>query len=270
MNTAPRAIIADDEPHLRRHLIRLLQRLWPELEICAEASNGVEALATIATHAPDLVFLDIRMPVLDGLGVARALADPERNQPVPLIAFVTAYDEYAVKAFEAEATDYLLKPIAEDRLSIALTRIQSRLAERAQGAGAADADPAAHVLPSMLSALLDRFPTEQTKFLTWLTVGQGDTTELVQVSDVVYFRSDRKYTSAFTAEREYVLRLSLKELVEQLDPDAFWQIHRGLIVNVSEIVSAERDLRGRYTLKLRRRRETIRSSAAFGHLFKRM
>jgi DNA-binding LytR/AlgR family response regulator len=263
MSTLVQAVIADDEPHLRAHLIRLLSQLWPELTVAAEAGNGAEALEAITQHQPDLVFLDIRMPVMDGIAVARKLAAQAADMAVPLVVFATAYDEYAVDAFEAAAADYLLKPVARDRLSSTLERVKARLTQRAR----TDTAPQ---LQATLEALLARAPAPAPRYLTWLSVGQGDTTELIQSTDVVYFRSDAKYTSAFTADREHVLRLSLKELAEQLDPEQFWQIHRGLIVNVHDIAAAERDLRGRYTLQLRRRRETIRSSQAYGHRFKRM
>lgn len=257
------AVIVDDEPNLARHLERLLKKLWPELTIVGTGNSGSAALELVAAHQPDVLFLDIRMPAPDGISVARTLAEqPDR---MPHIVFTTAFDEYAVAAFEAAALDYLLKPIASSRLEQTVARLQQQLTLPAQNDGA-------HSVAALLAQLQGSVATAKTpaEHLSWLRTGQGDTTELVAVADVVYFKSEHKYTSVFTEHREHVLRTSLKELAEQLDPNQFWQIHRSLIVNANDIVSARRDLRGRYTLTLRRRTEALRSSQAYGHRFKQM
>ena len=257
------AIIVDDEPNLSAHLQRLLHKHWPELEIAGVGNNGRSALELVQAHRPDMVFLDIRMPPPDGISVAQSLA--QNPAGAPLIVFTTAYDEYAIPAFEAAAVDYLLKPITATRIEQTIERLQQRLR--------APKDTSAAHLESLLAALKDHAEPaskEPTSYLSWLRAGKGETTELVAVADVVYFKSEHKYTSAFTADQEHVLRMSLKDLAEQLDPAQFWQIHRGLIVNAGDIVSARRDFRGRYTISLRRRKDQIRSSQAYGHLFKQM
>ncbi|MFK7914166.1 MAG: LytR/AlgR family response regulator transcription factor [Pseudomonadales bacterium] len=257
------AIIVDDEPNLSAHLQRLLAKHWPALDIVAIGNNGRSALDLVNEHRPDILFLDIRMPPPDGISVARSLtADPAG---APHIVFTTAYDEYAVSAFETAAVDYLLKPITATRLQQTIARLQQQLQSTAKHSS--------DQLESLLAALKDRtepVSIESTSYLSWLRAGTGDTTELVAVADVVYFKSDHKYTSAFTADQEHILRMSLKELADQLDPQQFWQIHRSLIVNAGDITSARRDLRGRYTIALRRRKDQIRSSQAYGHLFKQM
>lgn len=257
------AIIVDDEPNLSAHLQRLLSKHWPELTICAVGNSGSSALELIRAHRPDIVFLDIRMPPPDGISVAQTLSKDPAG--APHIVFTTAYDQYAVSAFETAAADYLLKPISAERLQQSIERLQQRLEE-------AQSNPAEQ-LKTLLAAIKgnpDPAKGESTSYLSWLRAGQGDTTELIAVADVVYFKSEHKYTSAFTAAEEHVLRTSLKELAEQLDPDQFWQIHRGIIVNVGDIANARRDLRGRYTITLRRRKDQVRSSQAYGHLFKHM
>ncbi|MEM9529499.1 MAG: LytTR family DNA-binding domain-containing protein [Pseudomonadota bacterium] len=261
-------IVADDEPHLRAHLVQLLQTLWPEhgpgeLNLVGEPGDGAQALRLITERRPAIAFLDIRMPGLTGLEVARKVAMQSGHQP--LLVFVTAYDDHAVEAFEAAAVDYLLKPVNQERLSQCLRRIAERLDTKTPAAS--DADP-------RLAALLDRLDglelTGPRPPLRWLRSGQGEETELVSTDEVVYFQAGQKYVSAFTRDREHVLRLTIKELTQQLDPEQFWQVHRGLIVNVSQIVRARRDLRGRYVLTVRDRTETLRTSLAYAHLFRSM
>ena len=243
-----RALIADDEPALLAHLENALAKAWPELEIVATAANGREALQAARAHKPEIAFLDIRMPGLSGLEVAAQLPTDLR------VVFVTAYDEYAVDAFEAAAADYLLKPVTAERLKQTVQRLK----------GAPAIDQAA--LSRLIGQLAERDPPT----LSWLRAGYGDTTQLVAVDDVIYFEADHKYTNVITRDRTYVLRTPIKALEEQLDGGQFWRVHRSTIVNVSAIEEAKRDLRGRYVLKLRGRKETVRTSQAYGHLFKQM
>lgn len=269
-----RVLLADDEPHLARRLRRLLEDCWDAdtlgpLELLTDAADGDAALAQILGETPDLVFLDIRMPGISGIDVVRRLL--EGTEPAPVVVFVTAYSDYAVAAFEAAAADYLLKPVSAERLRACLHRLSDRL-----GAATPASDSLRTIVDELRRALSERTreagtePSGPQRPLRWLRVGLGERTELLPVEDIVYFKSEQKYTSAVTATREYLLRTPLKELQAQLDPDAFWQIHRGTIVNVADIVRAERDLRGRYLLSLRRRPETLRASQTFAHLFRQM
>ena len=242
------AIIVDDEATLITYLADKLGRLWPDLEIGGTALNGRQALALAAEVQPDIAFLDIQMPGLSGLQVAQAL--PEHTK----IVFVTAFDEFALQAFERAAVDYLLKPVQDARLQTTIARLQ----EDAQG----NRDE--------LVALLRDLSPGGKEHLQWIRAGLEDTTELVPVDDVVFFQADQKYTTVATPERDHIVRKSIKELEEELDPDRFWRINRGLIVRVDQIVTAKRDLRGRYTLTLRSRPEKLRSSQSYGNLFKQM
>ena len=211
--------------------------------------NGRQAIALATETQPDIVFLDIHMPGLNGLQVAEAL--PQDCQ----VVFVTAYDQYAVDAFERAAVDYLLKPVSEDRLRKTVKKIS-------------EADNSKK--DEILSVLKELAPNNSKQHLTWLRTGLNETTELVSVDEVIYFQADQKYTTVYTANREHIIRMSIKELEANLDGDIFWRIHRGTIVRVDEIVKAVRDLRGRYTLTLRSRNDTLRTSQTYGHLFKQM
>ena len=247
------ALIADDEPALRDGLERLLAEVWPELVIAASVGDGAAALDAIQRLKPDIAFLDIRMPPPSGLDVAQHVdADTA-------VVFVTAYDAHAVEAFEQAAVDYLLKPVAASRLQGTVDRLQRWLASgRYRGPD-----------PQTLASLLRRLASAPA-YLHWLRVGQGERVELVAVGDVCFFRSDRKYTAAVTRDREHLVRMSTTALAARLDPERFWRIHRGGIVNVAAIAAARRDLRGRYRLTLKDRPEVLRVSAAYGHLFRRM
>jgi len=253
--SAPTAILVDDEAIVLARLQSQLTECWPELRILDTAQNGREALAKIGEQAPDIVFLDIKMPGMTGLEIASKLSRQLH------IVFVTAFDEFAVQAFEQAAVDYLLKPVDPARLQQAGERIKERLKK--------DSGPTQESLAGLLQQLGQAAPAAET-WLNWLRVGHGDEVELIAAADVVYLRSDHKYTSVYTAHAEHVLRAPLAELERQLDPAKFWRIHRGMLVAVHEIKSARRDLRGRYTLSLRSRPETIRSSAAYKHLFAQM
>ena len=242
------AILVDDEENLLTSLGDKLKSLWPELEIVGTAQNGRQAIALARETQPDIAFLDIHMPGLSGLEVAEALPVATR------IVFVTAYDQFAVDAFERAAVDYVLKPISDARLQQTIARLK-RLEDT-------DRDK--------LLSLLDHLKPQAAGHLSWIRAGLDDTTTLIPVDDVVYFQADQKYTSVMTAEAEHLVRRSIKELETQLDPQQFWRIHRGIIVRVDQIVNARRDLRGRYTLTLKDRSERLRSSQSYGHLFKQM
>ncbi len=246
-----RALIADDEPELARHLERELGALWPELEVVAHAANGVEALRLLAEHRPDVAFLDIRMPGLTGLEVAQRLTAPCR------VVFVTAYDRYAVEAFEREAVDYLLKPISRPRLAKTVQRLRS------QGDG--QGPPLAELL-----ARLDSVLRPAPRYLQWIRAGVGERVQLISVDEVLYFEASEKYTSVVTAAREFLIRTPLKELIEQLDPDRFWQVHRSTIVNLQQVESVHRDFAGRLTLTLKDHPATLTVSRSYAHLFRQM
>ena len=252
MVDAAKALIADDEPALRAELEYRLADTWPELRIVASVGDGAAALEAIERLRPDVAFLDIRMPPPSGLDVAR------RAGAGTAVVFVTAYDTHAVEAFERAAVDYLLKPVLESRLQETVGRLKRWLAGGRGG-------PDRQTLESLIRRLADT-----PAYLHWLRVGQGERVELVAVDDVCFFRSDRKYTAAVMRDREHLVRTPIAELAARLDPERFWRIHRGVIVNVSAIESARRDLRGRHRLTLKERPEVLRVSAAHGHLFRRM
>jgi DNA-binding LytR/AlgR family response regulator len=243
----PTAIIADDEPRLAADLSTRLRLLWPRLDILAIAGNGLAAASAIAEHQPTYAFLDIRMPGLDGVQVAR-MAGRTR------IVFVTAHDEYAVSAFEAAAADYLLKPVSDARLSQCVARLQQ------QQATAVDIEA--------LSALLAR-PSGGPR-LDWLTVRLADTTRLVTVNEVLYFRASDKYTEAVTATERHLVRTALKELLEQLDPQRFVQVHRSIIVNLTTVDRIERDVLGRSQIHLRNHPDVLPLSRSFADRFRQM
>jgi DNA-binding LytR/AlgR family response regulator len=256
---SPTAVIADDEAELRRYLKSLLADLWPELAICAEAANGIEALAAIERLDPRIAFLDIRMPGLTGLEVAAELGPSLSCH----LVFVTAYDEYAVTAFEKQAVDYLLKPVSGERLSQTVERLKRKL-DRASAPPTWMAALAQELLETMPAA------NKGPEFLQWLRVQRGDGVELVPVSDVIYFQAQDKYTAAVTRNRTHLLRTSIRDLTAQLDPAAFWRIHRSTIVKVSKIAKVDRGLTGRGLIRLKERTETLTVSRPYLHLFKQM
>lgn len=250
---APTALIADDEPALREDLQRLLAGVWPELVVAASVGSGAAAIEAIERLRPDVAFLDIRMPPPSGLDVAR------RVGAHTAVVFVTAYDDHAVEAFEQAAVDYLLKPVTAPRLQETAGRLQRRFT----------GDAPAALDRGRLDSLLRRL-ADAPAYLHWLRVGHGERVEIVAVDDVCFFRSDHKYTAAVTRDREHLVRMPIAELAERLDPERFWRVHRGGIVNVAAIESARRDLRGRYRLTLKGRPEVLRVSNSYGHLFRRM
>jgi DNA-binding LytR/AlgR family response regulator len=243
------AIIADDEPRLAAYLQQRLAALWPELLIVGVAHNGPEALALIAREAPDIAFLDIRMPGFSGLDVAR-------NAKNVRIVFVTAYDEYALEAFRHAAVDYLLKPVEDDRLADTVARLKARAPAKA---GVGD-------VLAAIASLREHGPER----LAWIRASRGSQVVLIDVDDVCYFQANDKYTSVFTAEGESLIRTPLRELAAQLDSRHFWQVHRGTIVNVRHVATTTRDIAGRITLHMKSRPETVAVSRAYAHLFKQM
>jgi DNA-binding LytR/AlgR family response regulator len=246
------AVIADDEPRLAEYLRERLAMLWPELVIAGIAHNGPEAQALIAREAPDIAFLDIRMPGLSGIDVARAAGRDVR------IVFVTAYDEYAVEAFRHAAVDYLLKPVDDERLGDTVARLKAH-------AGASASTNVSDVLAAIASLRQDG-----PERLAWIRASRGTQVVLIDVEDVCYFQANDKYTSVFTAEGESLIRTPLRELAAQLDARHFWQVHRGTIVNVRHVANTMRDIAGRITLQMKSRPETVAVSRAYSHLFKQM
>jgi DNA-binding LytR/AlgR family response regulator len=256
MNTC---VIAEDEALLREALLEQLAQRWPELDVVACCEDGASALEAIAAHQPDVAFLDIRMPGLTGLEVAAASAEAS---PRTQVVFVTAYDQYAVDAFERGAIDYLLKPIQPDRLAATVERVKSRLGDRV-----ADTASVAELLRQLGGQLR---PSGDRPPLTWLTASAGRETRLIMVDDVIYFRADNKYTTVVTADGEALLRKPIRELLDVLDPTTFKQIHRSTLVNLKAIASVVRDDSGKGTLRLRQRPETLAVSQPFMTLFRSM
>jgi DNA-binding LytR/AlgR family response regulator len=254
----PRAVIAEDEALLRDDLIGQLKGAWPGLDIVAACEDGGSALEAIAEHRPEVAFLDIRMPGLTGLEVAHAAAEAS---PATQVVFVTAYDQYALEAFDRGAIDYLLKPLAPDRLAATVKRVQARLAS-----GPADPQALARILDE-LRAKLPAAPA-RTPPLAWLTATVGRETRLIQLEDVVYFQADNKYTVVVTKEGEAVVRTPIRELLDALDPDRFRQVHRSTIVNLRMVASVVRDDSGRGTMRLKGRSETLPVSLTYMPLFK--
>ena len=268
-----RALIAEDEPILAATLAHSLKRLWPELEIAATCANGVEALAQALALRPQVLFLDIKMPGMSGLEAAERLAeewdDANSGAPFPQIVFVTAYDDFAVQAFERAASDYVLKPISDARLTRTVERLRDRLAQRPEGADLGQ-------LLDQMRALLPGSPSvpaqapAATERLTMIRAAVGNQVRMIPVEDVVFFEALDKYVNVVTADSEALIRISLKELLPQLDARQFWQVHRGTIVNASCVQAAVRDELGKLTLKLRSRPETPRVSPLYAHLFRQM
>ncbi len=250
------ALIADDEAELRGHLARLLTQLWPELVILGAAKNGVEALNMVDELSPDIVFLDINMPGLNGIEVARKICGK------CCIVFITAYDQYAVEAFENEALDYILKPVEKERLQHCIRRCQKRVLTP---------EPFPPGLDQLLSGLEKKIQSSRPKdFLQWIRAQHGDTIRLIPVEDVLVFKSADKYTRVITADKESIIRKTIKELETELDPEKFWKIHRGSIVNVSCIRQISKSLTGKYVLKISGFDEPLMVSRSYTHLFKQM
>jgi DNA-binding LytR/AlgR family response regulator len=254
-----RALIADDERLVREQLQARLAECWPELQICAVARDGLEAVRLAAEVNPDVVFLDIRMPGLTGIEAARDIVTHDSWHGE--VVFVTAYDEYAVTAFEEGAVDYLLKPVEKARLAVTVNRLRARLKQP-------DSLDHQGALLNTLTQLQARLNGNTTQQLRWLQCGVGNTTRLVNVEDVLFFRSDEKYTRVQLAQQEAFIRTPIRELVTQLDPQQFWQIHRSTIVNLSAVAAVQRDDTGRQRVSLKQHPEVLEISRGFSHLFR--
>ncbi|WP_418318068.1 LytR/AlgR family response regulator transcription factor [Piscinibacter sakaiensis] len=246
------ALIAEDETTLRQQLVEQLAQLWPELQIVGEAENGIQALRLLDERRPDVVFLDIEMPGATGLEVARQASGRSH------VVFVTAYDQHAVAAFEQGAIDYVLKPVSAARLFTAIGRVRERLGS---------SQP-----PARLDGLLNGSAgiAAQRNPLRWINASIGQTMKLITVDEVCYFQADNKYTRVVTRDGEALIRKSLKELLEELDPEQFWQIHRSTVINATAVAGISRDFRGHLVVKLKERSETLQVSDSYSHRFRQM
>ncbi|WP_418317508.1 LytR/AlgR family response regulator transcription factor [Piscinibacter sakaiensis] len=274
-----RALIADDERLMREQIRGRLAEVWPELEIVAEARNGLEAVELTAQHHPDIVFLDIRMPGQNGVAAARQIAQLPTHDESPNgdnwpgceIVFITAYDQYAVEAFEQGVVDYVLKPADPERLRRTVERIRQRIGAR-DAADAAAAPLPTHTpdmqgLLQKLAAQLNPAPPTR---LQWIQASVGQSIQMIPVDEVLFFISDEKYTRVQTASVEALIRKPIKELLEELDPEMFWQIHRSTLVNARAIASVTRDLRGRQIVSVKGHPQKLEVSRSFSGLFKGM
>lgn len=251
-----KAIIADDEDQLRSYLKSRLSDVWPDLVICGEAGNGQEALELIAEYRPHIAFLDIRMPGLSGMEVAKKIADS------CWVVFITAYDQYAVEAFENEAIDYILKPVTRERLKKTTDRLKKQVAT--------SSGPPAD-LSKVVERIVASLPNKETPdYLKWIRVQQGEEIRLVPVEEVYYFKSSDKYTMVITKDGESLIRKPIKELSNELDSNKFWRIHRGTIVNAGCIAKISRSLTGRGVIRLKDRSETLTVSRSYIHIFRQM
>jgi DNA-binding LytR/AlgR family response regulator len=244
----PTALIAEDEPLLREQLRHRLRDAWPELEIVAAAGTGAEALAAFEAHPTDIAFLDIRMPVMSGLDVAREIAGRTH------VVFVTAYDEYAVAAFDDGAVDYLLKPVSPERIDKVVARLKARLSAP----------------PRDLAALIASLAARDVGRLKWIRASLGNAMRVIAVDDVLYFQAQDKYTKVVAADGDALIKKPIKELFDELDPEVFWQVHRGTIVNLRAIARVERDWRDQPVISLKGRDERLVVSRTFAHRFKAM
>ena len=253
-----RALIVDDESPMRDQLRARLKDVWPELEIMGEASNGVDALTMFRQLQPDIVFLDIRMPGQSGIEAARHL------QGQCHIVFVTAYDQYAVEAFERGAMDYLLKPVSAERLGATCQRLRERLR------GSPAAAPQIDDTLEQLTRLLQQGEPKKPQYLRWIQAQVGNSLRMISTREILFFQSDEKYTLVQTAQAEMLIRKTLKELADELDPDEFWRIHRSTLVRVDAIAEVARDDRGRQMLKVRNFPTPLEVSRNHSHLFQQM
>lgn len=248
----PTAIICDDEPAMRTQLRASLQNVWPELSILAEATNGNEAVTLTNRQKPDIVFLDIRMPGQSGIEAAQKLYKQAH------IVFITAYDQYAIHAFDQGAIDYLLKPVDAERLALTCDRLRSRLTETPED------------IATLIARLMDRNGHNKQKYLCWIQASVGNSVRMISTKDILFFQADDKYTRVQLANAQVLIRKSLKELADELDPDEFWRIHRSTLVRVDAIVEVTRDIGGRQKVQLRDHFECLEVSRSYSHLFQQM
>lgn len=249
MKNQPTALIVEDEPALYQELRDVLASQWPELQIVGNATGGVDALGQIARNRPDVVFLDIQIPDPNGLEVARTLRDCCH------IVFVTAYDAYAIEAFDNGAVDYILKPINPERIALTVQRLKKRIAST----------------PADLSSLAQQLlVTPGKSYLRWITASVGASIRLITIDEVIFFQSDQKYTRVVLSDSEVLIKKTLKELVAELDPEQFWQTHRSTVVNALEIASIEPNMGGQLTVKLKARREQLPVAESFVRRFRQM
>lgn len=285
--TQLRALVAEDEPILSLTLLKHLEKLWPDLQICSVVDNGVFAVQEALAQLPDILFLDIKMPGKTGLEVAQELAEewPD-SKPFPLIVYVTAYDEFAVDAFEHAASDYVLKPVSEDRLSKTVKRLQTRLDNGQERSGELERVVAQlrNLMPgvgnsansggignmSNASHNNSNNANNGTEKLSLIRAAIGNQIRMIPIGDVLYFEATDKYINVVTAEHSSLIRVSLRELLPQLDGNQFWQIHRSTVVNTNYIHTAVKDETGKLTLKLRGSDDKLQVSRVYAHLFKQM
>ena len=254
-SAAPTAVIADDERLMREQIIDRLKEAWPELQIVGEASNGNEAIAIVQSEEPDIVFLDIRMPGMDGIQAAQALAGRVH------VVFVTAHDEYAISAFEHGAIDYLLKPPEPQRVALTCERLRARLKQAP--------DPMNDLL-AQLSQRLGAGGLKPREYMRWVQASVGANIRMIPTSDILFFRAEDKYTRVQTERFEALIRKPIKELIDELDPDEFWQIHRSTVVRVDAVEQVSRDFRGRQIVHVKGSQQKLEVSRTFNHLFKQM
>ena len=257
--SAPTALIADDEPLLRERLRAHLARVWPQLQVVAEARNGREAIELFEIHVPQVAFLDVHMPGLNGIDAARSIA--RRAE----IVFVTAHEHYAVQAFEYGAIDYVVKPFEEARLADSVARLQARLAAPRSLPAGFDA-----VLEQLAAELKTRGGVGQAKYLQWIRASVASSVRLIPVEQIAFLRSDEKYTLVVWEGGEALIRRPIRELVEELDPDSFAQIHRSVIVNLRQVAQIDRGFNDTAEVRLKGRREVLPVSRSFLHVFRQM
>jgi len=252
--SAPTAVVADDERLMREQIIASLKEAWPELLVVAEASNGHEAVAMVQDLEPDIVFLDISMPGLNGIQAAQALAGRAH------VVFVTAHDQYAISAFEHGAVDYLLKPAEAARVALTCQRLRERLKQAP--------DP----MNDLLAQLSQRLGggVKPREYMRWVQASVGANIRMIPTSDILFFRAEDKYTRVQTQGFEALIRKPIKELIDELDPEVFWPVHRGVVVNVNAIAMAHRKLNGQFELRLKTRKETLPVSEPFAYRFRQM
>lgn len=252
---APTAIVADDERLMREQIVGRLKEAWPELQILGEAANGREAVAMVQRLEPDIAFLDISMPEMDGIKAAQALAGQVH------IVFCTAYDQYAIRAFDQGAVDYLLKPVETQRVALACQRLREKLQQKP--------DPMNDLL-EQLSQRLGSAGAKPREYMRWVQASVGANIRMIPTSEILFFRAEDKYTRVQTENFEALIRKPIKELIDELDPNEFWQIHRATVVRVDAVAQVSRNLRGNQVVHVKGRDEKLEVSRSFNHLFKQM